>query len=161
MSNIKLRVRFLPSQSKGQCTRDNFICHRSGPGFGSRPVKRYVQISKWYVLNSVHSSSARLHFSINRALIFTCFCFSKCLRFPVRLQDALESGLGKLNLSTNNGPFITQPSFWESEGGGDNPATGAPLLDRNNGFLEPKEQGNQAILERSGRFGISGFKICH
>jgi hypothetical protein len=72
----------------------------------------------------------------------------------------LESGLEKLNLSTSNGPFITQASFWESEGGGENPATGAPLLDRNNGFLEPKEQGNQAILSRAAgyaRFGCSIF----
>jgi hypothetical protein len=74
-------------------------------------------------------------------------------------QEAIESGLGKLNLATGNGPFITQPSFWDSEGGGDNPATGAPLLDRNNGFLEPKEQGNQAILERAARYANSGFKI--
>jgi hypothetical protein len=90
-------------------------------------------------------------------LVVSC---SKCSKFSSILQEALESGLGKLNLVTSNGPFITQPSFWESEGGGDNPATGAPLLDRNNGFLEPKEEGNQAILERAARFAASDSQNC-
>ena len=66
------------------------------------------------------------------------------------LQDALQNDLEKLSLSGNK-PFISQASFWETEGGGDNPANGAPLLDRNNGFLEAKEGANQNILQRAGR----------
>ena len=69
----------------------------------------------------------------------------------ITFQDALQADLEKLNISGNR-PFISQPSFWESEGGGENPANGAPLLDRNNGYLEAKEDGNQDILKRAERY---------
>ncbi len=49
------------------------------------------------------------------------------------------------------GPFIAQPGFWDSEGGGENPANGAPLLDRNNGYLETTESGNRDIIDRASK----------
>jgi hypothetical protein len=64
------------------------------------------------------------------------------------LQDSLQQDLEKLSISGNK-PFISQPSFWDTEGGGDNPASGAPLLDRNDGFLEAKEDCNKDILQRA------------
>jgi hypothetical protein len=62
------------------------------------------------------------------------------------LQDELAQALSDLSLG---GPFITQKGFWEDEGGGDNPAMSAPLLDRNNGSLSSTTDGNDDILKRT------------
>jgi hypothetical protein len=61
-------------------------------------------------------------------------------------QDELAQALSGLSLG---GPFITQKGFWEDEGGGDNPAMSAPLLDRNNGSLSSTADGNADILKRT------------
>jgi hypothetical protein len=64
----------------------------------------------------------------------------------VHLQDELTQALSDLSLG---GPFITQKGFWEDEGGGDNPAMSAPLLDRNNGSLSSVVGENADILKRT------------
>ena len=65
------------------------------------------------------------------------------------MQDDLDKAVAQLTLK-EKGPFITQPDFWASEGGGENPASGAPLLDRNNGLLESNGD-NQSVLARAAK----------
>mmetsp|Transcript_40399 Transcript_40399/g.80927 ORF Transcript_40399/g.80927 Transcript_40399/m.80927 type:complete len:336 (+) Transcript_40399:31-1038(+) len=45
-----------------------------------------------------------------------------------------------------------QPKFWEEEGGGENPALAAPLLDRNSGLLSTEADANTAVLARAAKW---------
>lgn len=67
------------------------------------------------------------------------------------MADELASALGKLGIN-ESGPFITQDKFWENEGGGDNPALCAPLLDRNSGLLGTAEGSNTEVLARAAKW---------
>ena len=49
-------------------------------------------------------------------------------------------------------PFVSQPHFWELEGGGDVPGNCAPLLNRNNGCLSPEAPDNAAVIERAAQW---------
>mmetsp|Transcript_4797 Transcript_4797/g.9477 ORF Transcript_4797/g.9477 Transcript_4797/m.9477 type:complete len:354 (+) Transcript_4797:136-1197(+) len=67
------------------------------------------------------------------------------------MADELAAQLGKLDIKEKDS-FILQPNFWDDEGGGANPALGAPLLDRNNGLLQTDKDSNSAVLERAAKW---------